>query len=79
MKLLIQLNFGLLGNFYIATTQLLHFVNHYKKLGYECNLIFASTCGGKNGTTLELVVALLLLLLPPVFHFISKHNRPQLI
>lgn len=49
MKLLIQLNFGLLGNFYIATTQLLHFVNYYKKLGYECNLIFASTCGGKNG------------------------------
>ena len=49
MKLLIQLNFGLLGNFYIATTQLLDFVNHYKKLGYECHLIFASTCDGKNG------------------------------
>ena len=49
MKLMIQLNFGLLGNFYIATTQLLDFTEHYKKLGYECHLIFASTCGGKNG------------------------------
>lgn len=49
MKLLIQLNFGLLGNFYIAVTQLLEFVNHYKKLGYECNLIFASNSGGRNG------------------------------
>ena len=36
------------------------------------------TCGGKNGTTLELVVVVVALL-PPVFHFISKHNRPQLI
>jgi hypothetical protein len=49
MKLLIQLNFGLLGNFYIASTQLLEFANHYKKLGYECNLIFASNSGGRNG------------------------------
>ena len=54
MKLLIQLNFGLLGNFYIATTQLLNFVNHYKKLGYECHLIFASTCDGKNGYLTQL-------------------------
>lgn len=46
---MIQLNFGLLGNFYIATTQLLDFTEHYKKLGYKCHLIFASTCGGKNG------------------------------
>jgi hypothetical protein len=49
MKLLIQLNFGLLGNFYIAVTQLLDFTNHYKKLGYECNLVFASNSGGRNG------------------------------
>ena len=49
MKLLIQLNFGLLGNFYIDTVQLLEFANHYKKLGYECNLVFASTTGGRNG------------------------------
>jgi hypothetical protein len=49
MKLLIQLNFGLLGNFYIATVQLLEFANHYKKLGYECNLIFASNTSGRNG------------------------------
>jgi hypothetical protein len=28
---------------------LLEFANHYKKLGYECNLVFASTTGGRNG------------------------------
>jgi len=49
MKLLIQLNFGLLGNFYIATTQLMEFANHYKKLGYECHLVFASNSNGNNG------------------------------
>ena len=49
MKLLIQLNFGLLGNFYTATTQLIDFANYYKNLGYECHLIFASNSNGNNG------------------------------
>lgn len=49
MKLLIQLNFGLLGNFYLSTTQLLDFTNYYKNLGYECHLIFASNTNGRNG------------------------------
>ena len=39
MKLLIQLNFGLLGNFYIDTVQLLEFANHYKNLGVYIGLI----------------------------------------
>ena len=49
MKLLIQLNFGLLGNFYIDVVQSLEVANHYKKLGYECHLVFASTTNGRNG------------------------------
>ena len=49
MKLLIQLNFGLLGNLYVGVTQLLHFANYYKQLGYKCDLIFASNSGGRNG------------------------------
>jgi len=49
MKLLIQLNFGLLGNLYVGVTQLLHFANYYKKLGYNCDFIFASNSGGRNG------------------------------
>lgn len=55
MKLLIQLHFqNGLGNLYTAVVQLLHFANHYKRLGYKCDFIFASknTQGG-NGWGLD--------------------------
>jgi hypothetical protein len=43
MKLLIQLTFNNgLGNLYCGLVEILNFVNHYKELGYECHLIFAS-------------------------------------
>jgi hypothetical protein len=46
MKLLIQLTFNNgLGNLYCGAVEVLHFVQKYKNLGYECELIFAS-----NGT-----------------------------
>jgi hypothetical protein len=43
MRLLIQLTFNNgLGNLYCGAVELLNFANHYKNLGYTCELIFAS-------------------------------------
>lgn len=43
MKLLIQLTFNNgLGNLYCGAVELLDFANHYKTVGYECELLFAS-------------------------------------
>lgn len=43
MKLLIQLTFNNgLGNLYCGAVEVLHFVQKYKDLGYDCELIFAS-------------------------------------
>jgi hypothetical protein len=58
MKLLIQLNFqNGLGNFYTAITQIIHFVEYYKSLGYECNFVFSSKSSnlGGNGWGIDLI------------------------
>ena len=57
MKLLIQLTFNNgLGNLYCGAVELLHFANHYKNLGYDCELIFASNgSGGNNNKYIDFV------------------------
>lgn len=48
MKLLIQLTFNNgLGNLYCGVIEILHFVEVYKNLGYNCDLIFSSN--GSSG------------------------------
>ena len=51
MNLLIQLNFfNGLGNLYTAAVQIVEFATFYKKLGYNCKLVFASnTFLSRNG------------------------------
>lgn len=50
MKLLIQLTFNNgLGNLYCGVIEILHFIEHYKNLGYKCELIFSSNgSSGRN-------------------------------
>lgn len=49
MKVLIQLTFNNgLGNLYCGATELLNFASECKKMGYSCELIFASNCGSDN-------------------------------
>ncbi len=49
MKLLIQLTFNNgLGNLYCGLVEVVNFVNKYKELGYNCELIFASN--GNSGS-----------------------------
>ena len=56
MKLLIQLTFNNgLGNLYCGAIELLNFANHYKELGYQCDLIFASNVNAGGNKFIDLV------------------------
>jgi hypothetical protein len=58
MKLLIQLTFNNgLGNLYCGAVDILHFANHYKNLGYDCELVFASngSLGYNNNKYIDFV------------------------